>query len=48
MWNATGIRENAAISLDRKLISKWMLKEMDKWAWLGLYWLRIRSSGRIL
>jgi hypothetical protein len=32
MWNATGIKENAAISLEGRLILSWMLKEMDKLA----------------
>jgi hypothetical protein len=30
---------------DRIIILKWLLKEQDGWAWIGLIWIRIKTRG---
>jgi hypothetical protein len=37
VWHVLGIREIEDKSVDGRLILKWMLKEMDRWALLVLY-----------
>jgi len=45
--NPEEIRTLRNLGVDEKL-SNWTLKKCDGRAWIGLMWLRIRTSGELL